>query len=1006
MTLLTPLVLCVAAAHAVAQPDASPPVPVDPFDITGDGFGPVVLVAPGTPPVATLRLAGGRARLWSDRPLRAGVETTRRVYLQGDVRASVGTLEVSADAAHGWFQRLPDGRQQFFLVLEDALIPTGSPGSGVSGPLLPIEGVLAAGSTLALSAITVERESPLAATTAVAQSRFAQRLRESVGLALPVADTQTLADEDAALRSLLDSAQLRLGGLPTREPILPTRGRVWFDAAGVQQMLVRQAAEGERPEYAVVLDGPVIVQFQDTQGGRRAQLTARDAVLFHEADLGGLRRLDAADVAGLYLEGDVTVDIEIDRRGGAERYRVRSPRVYYDLREDRALLIEAVFRADPPDWPTPIFVRAGEIRQRSLREFTATDAQLTNTGFFRPHLALGASTVTVRSEPRPDRDRLIADARNITVRALDVPFLYWPVYVGDPTQIPLRRLAFQNSSRTGAAIRTAWDGFSLLGVEKPAGIDLDVLLDLYFERGPAFGGEVRWDGGDLFVYNLVSDSGTDQLTTGARIDRDDENRFIGLLQHIDQLDDLWTFRAEGAFFSDENVLSAFAPNLTSSRREAVTGGSLQRIDDASSLLVGTEFLTNDFLVSDYQLRSRGYIAERLPEARYIRPGDDLLPGVRPGLLTYGSDTRMGQLRLNFTEPTAAELGFDTPTRSMAAFGIAPSETLDDTLRAEGLTERSIFRFDTRHELSAQLDLGPVRVQPFVGGRVTAYDTEFEEFSDEADEARVRGTAGARLSTQLTRVYDGVDVPALDLYRLRHVVEPNATFWYADSEVPQGALPVYDEFVENVAEGFATRFGIDQTFQTKRGSTGAYESVDVLTLSTHLHFAGDERPDDDRIPRFFDANPERSQLGDAFDLRAAYQATDAVGLTFQYTYDLDLDRNAEIVGGFQIDHSPTTRLFGEVRHIGAPDDTYASAGAAYQLSDRYDIAVDGVYDADENSLQSIGASLSREIPNLVLTGRVRFNEITGETTVGVRLRPTVIDRRREALDRLGNSALGF
>jgi|GEM_PF-4528520 len=998
----------------------------DPLAITGEGFGPVQLPAVEQAQPAALELiemAGQRGWAWNEASLTPGAATTRRVVLEGDVRLTLGTLDLRARRLHAWVQGLPDGGQQFYLLLEDAMMPTGAPGAGIAGPIVPIEGYLEPGAGIDTSSILLERTPPAGASqtgraVAMAESLFTDRLREIVGIALPEVSGEMLAAEDEALRSVLQLARDRLGSLDVREPILPVRGRVSFSAAGVEQVRLGDGIDGS-PPYAVVLRGPVAILFDDNAGGRRAQLTAQDAVLFHKANLVGTPRLDASDVMGVYLEGEVVADIERDRpgeRGDIDRYRVRSPRVYYDLSEDQALLLDAVFRAEPAGAPVPIYVRAKEIRQRSLKEVTATGARLTTTGFFRPHLALGASTLTLRSRERADGGtRMVADARNITVRAAGVPFFYWPIYVGDPTRIPLRNIGYETGDRHGDVVRTTWDGFALTGIDAPAGLSLDLLIDGYFQRGIAIGGDLTWSdrfGGDgsLFVYNLFNDTGRDLLPTGARIDRDGENRTLAMLEHMGKLDDNWTLRAEASWFGDENVVGTFLPNVARNSREPMTGASVQYAGESSMLLLGANVQTNDFLVSDYQLRSRGYAVERLPELRYARPGDDLFSESAPGLVTYRSDSRVGQLRLSFTEPTAAELGFVSTQRAQAALGVTPGQSPGDRLRAEGLDESAIFRFDTQHELSSQFEVGVLRVQPFVTGRLTAYDTEFDDFSaasgEDADSLVASGAVGTRFSTQLTRIYDDVDVPVLDLYRVRHIIEPNATVWYGDSTVAQGAIPVYDENVENFARGPAIRFGVDQTFQTMRGSLGTYESVDVLRLGTHLVFAGEDRLDEDRTPRFFDAYPERSQFGDSLDLEAAWRPTDVLGVTGQFIYDLEANRAAEGVVGFEIEQWPDMRMFAELRRLGYSDDTYINAGLDYQLGDRYSFGAVGVYDEKAGQFQSATVRVGREMPHLILTARLTYNDITGDTSIGFDFQPTGIDPRKDQIRRLGAATLGY
>src|SRR5690606_31582704 len=141
------------------------------------------------------------------------------------------------------------------------------------------------------------------------------------------------------------------------------------------------------------------------------------------------------------------------------------------------------------------------------------------------------------------------------------------------------------------------------------------------------------------------------------------------------------------------------------------------------------------------LQSQGYRVERLPEARFVSGMRDVFEETLPGVLAYQFEARAGSLRMRFSDTSAASYGFDTNSLADAAFGTLPGEPIGDVLRAAGLNEDAVTRLDPRHELVATLSLGPVRVTPFVAGRVTAYDTDFEDFSpDEDDQTRLWGAA--------------------------------------------------------------------------------------------------------------------------------------------------------------------------------------------------------------------------------------------------------------------------
>ena len=179
------------------------------------------------------------------------------------------------------------------------------------------------------------------------------------------------------------------------------------------------------------------------------------------------------------LEGDVVAS--------DGRYNLRGPRVFYDVRNDRALILDAVFSTFDTRVGFPLYVRARSVRQLSEDEFVADRASVSNTAFARPNLTIGARNVTIRQENRTladgsDDPYLVADAKNITLNGLGVPIGWLPAYEGNPEEIPLRDVRFVTSSRSGEEIRTRWDLFPLLGIDEPEQLSANLLLDALFDN--------------------------------------------------------------------------------------------------------------------------------------------------------------------------------------------------------------------------------------------------------------------------------------------------------------------------------------------------------------------------------------------------------------------------------------------------------------------------------------------------------------------------------------------
>jgi hypothetical protein len=196
----------------------------------------------------------------------------------------------------------------------------------------------------------------------------------------------------------------------------------------------------------------------------------------------------AEEIEAVYLEGDVVLTL-------GNRF-VRARRLYYDFQRDRALILDAVFRADLPERGIPLYVRAAEIRQLSAREFSARNARVSTSEFYTPHYHVGAERVCLRDRtPRDAAGRPTAriagtyELRNATLNVGNVPFLWWPYAKGDfeTSETLIRRFAAAYSDDFGVSVETAWYLFNLLGVRPPEGFDATFHFDYFSRRGPGVG---------------------------------------------------------------------------------------------------------------------------------------------------------------------------------------------------------------------------------------------------------------------------------------------------------------------------------------------------------------------------------------------------------------------------------------------------------------------------------------------------------------------------------------
>jgi len=955
-------------------------------DAQEGGFSAIDL--PIEPVPGEIAASGLRAWTWTESSA-GGI--THRLVLDQDVRISLAGYDMMADSAVLWISPRPelgDNAVQLFAHLTGVSTPEADAAVSLAAETLSVQGVILLTSPIELLADSISQgpvDSPATLVADVALTHFMGTL-QSDPHRLPTA-LDRLADDrpGTPLTSPgngIDSYSRRLPRATAGSPIMTARGIVSM-AAG---RIIRTISDDEQ---SIVLEDGVNITYREPGTGRILELAAQRAVVFFagQADA-SIANVRASDIDGIYLEGDVVAS--------DGTYNLRGPRMFYDVRNDKALILDAVFSTFDTRVGFPLYVRARSVRQLSESEFVADRARISNTGFARPNLTIGARSVTIRQESRvtdtgEKESYTVADAEHITLGLMGVPMGYLPKFEGNPEDIPLRDVGFVFGSKSGQEIRTRWDFFSLFGMEKPDGLDADLMLDALLDRGPGVGLRSKWSGADykggLLTYWVYDDTGTDSLTSGAEVKRTGENRGIVRAEHIAKVGSDWTVFAELSHVSDENFVDAFYEELAETGREFTTRLHVRRLSENTSFTLEASGQLDDFTPNEYILQSDGYTVERLPELTYTRIADDLLESYAPGRLLYSGETRVGSLSLAFTDRTPAEYGLRRNFAAQRGFGLDAGDNIADALRAQGLTERSVLRADTRHEIGADLSAGPVKILPWVVGRGTVYDSDFESFAgDDDNSARAWGAAGITLATTIQRVENDVYSRALDINRVRHILRPSVTAFYAGTNVDQDELPVYDESVESLADGTVVRLGLDQTWQTKRGGPGRWYSVDWITLDTEVVFASDDAISSDEIGRYFESRPENSRLSNFGTINATMQATDSLALVGSTIYDFERHGQSATSAGFILEHSPTFSSSLLYRYLNAQDSTLLTGGTNYTLTDKYSLGSRITYDTDLGDIQSVRGELLRDFQSAVFGMSFTYNNISEETSFGIIFQP--------------------
>ncbi len=779
---------------------------------------------------------------------------------------------------------------------------------------------------------------------------------------------------------------------PTVEPAEPTRrvglvDRHILPAEGIVSVSVgRIAYQPSGDDEAVVLltDGAKVM-YQDFDNERTMTLSAESAVIFlkgkRPAD--ALRRQFNADrVLGMYLENNVVVT--------DGQFTVRAPRAYYDPVLNRAVLLEAVFYAYDVRRRVPLYLRAEHLRQESRTSWSAKKAVLTNSAFAEPHFSIASSRITINQQTDESGETLYRyTARHTTFNVGKVPVAYWPHLAGSSRDIPLRRVSADVSedddSQTQIEVRTRWDLFALAGRPRPDGVDLTGDLDFREDHGPAVGLNLDYDLPDMFgmfdAYFLPQDNGTDDIGGRTDVEFEDDQRGFMHLQHRQYLRRGLELSLEGAYVSDETFLEEFFRDEAVEAKTYETSLYVKQQKENQGFTFLTKYNVNDFLAQTTTLQAPGYFVDKVPELGYYRIGSSLF-GNR---LTYYTENRVSRMRIRAGEDAPAARGFTTPD-SLTLFGIPATTPFDTALGATGVPSQYVLRFDSRHELQVPLRVGSIDVVPYVAGRITAYDDDFVAFAGESDRIRYWGTAGTRLHTQFHNVYDRVEVPLLDVHRLRHIIEPSIDVFYMGSTINPEDIPVYDNDVEAIQEGTGVRLALTNTLQTQRGGPGRWRNVDWLVLNTELVLRSDDADTTTAIPRFFDYRPEFGRGGDHFYSDMMWMVSDTLAVAADVTYSLESDELALWHIGALLQHSPRASSSIEYNEIGVLGSRLLTYGFTYELTRKYRLSFRQRLSLDENETRDVTLSVERKLPQWRIVISISRDDIDDTQSVSVSLVP--------------------
>ncbi len=713
-----------------------------------------------------------------------------------------------------------------------------------------------------------------------------------------------------------------------------------------------------------------------------------------------------------FLEGNI-----VFRQGERVIY---ANSMYYNVTRQYGMVLDAEAITPGIDFEGVVRLKAGVLQQVSRGEFIAFDAAVTSSRMGVPRYWLQSEQLTFSDQTRPAinpvtgtptqvPDRVIS-SRNNFVYLSGVPVLYWPRFSSDMTvsSFYLDGIKVKRDSIFGDQLYLDWDMFQLLGFDRPPqGVEWLLSTDYLSERGPALGTTVTYSRDRLFGMNGpangfldawgIRDTGLDTLGRD-RVDIEPESEYRGRIlgRHRQWLGNDFEWIAEIGYLSDRNFLEQYFEEEWDQDKDHDTNLRIRKYYHNNLFELAAEARVNDFFTE----------TQRLPRLEHFLLGGSLLAD----RLTWSMKNQVGYADMN-----VATLPQDP---AVAAVTQTP---LPGEADASGLIA------STRQEISAPLELGPIKFAPFLSGEASHYD---EDMTGESV-GRLIGQGGVRANLPMWRVDPNVQSSLLNVRGLSHRVEFVSELFYADSNLDFEELPLYDRLDDNAQEEFRRRFiystfggvlpdrfdsrtyalrngmqrfvtnpsevvaddmaqarlGIHQRWQTKRGAPGRERIVDLMRFDVDtIVFPTADRDNFDET------------LGPTtFDFR--YHVGDRVSLVSDGYFDFFADGLQSLSLGVRTSRPGVGEAYVGVLALEGPVSAQVlRTNYDYRMNEKWIISAMNTYDfsATGNIGQSIG--LTRIGESFLF--RLGLDIDRGRDNVGVSfmLEPRFLPNRR--LGRLG------
>jgi len=683
----------------------------------------------------------------------------------------------------------------------------------------------------------------------------------------------------------------------------------------------------------------------------------------------------------LYLEGNV-----VFRQNDRVMYL---DRLFYNVNEQVGRMADADIQIPLEQRGAQIRLKAELVRQAGPGLFHAENAFVTSSRLGLPgyrlqsdeitfqDAALGEWDPTTGESPidalQAENERMLESRHNwLYIRR--TPVFYWPWIASDLSEPSffLRNLHIKNDDMFGTQILTDWDLYQLLGIRnRPEESDWRMSLDYMSKRGIGHGTTFMYSGDEILTLSGeaagaidfwgIYDDGQDNLGLGRRSltpEKSYRGRFFW--QHRERFENGLLFSGEIGWISDRNFLEQYQENEWDTLKDQSTRFELRGMRDNQAWDIEVDARINDFTTG----------TSWLPRADHFLLGQDLLEK----RLTWYEHTYIGYGRFGTTDapqdPADAALFAHLPWE-LDAGGVLPDSR-------DGLV------FSTHQEIDMPLQLGPVKVVPYVLGQVDYWG----EDATGNDLGRAMGQIGVRSSIPFWKVDPNVRNELFNVNGLAHKVNFDLEFALAESDTPLSDVPLYNSLDDNAIEAvrrrnmIATfggvlpyefdersyalrsgmqswvtnpaseiaddlcmfRVGMRNRWQTKRGLMGREHIVDWITFDTAITFFPESG---------------RDNFGEAaglFDYNFRWHVGDRLAILSDGQFDFFNDGQQLVRVGALLNKSPRGNLYIGFQELNGPfSSSILSASLNYRMSEKWITSLGASYDFADS--RNIGQNFS-------------------------------------------------